>query len=120
MKEEVKRWWDYSKSDLNTAEYLFRGKKYKDASFYCQQAVEKALKALSLKEEGKIKKIHDLVELGKDVNLPSDLIDYCKELTLAYIYSRYPDVKEEKNMRSVSANFLKYTKEILKWTGKKI
>ena len=75
---------------------------------------------MSLKEKNKIKKIHDLVELGRDINLPQNLIDYCKELTLSYIYSRYPDIKEEKNIKSISSKFLKNAKIILKWIGKKL
>ena len=120
MKEEVKRWWRMAKDDLDKALILFKNKKYDGTTFYCQQSVEKGLKALYLKERSKIKKIHDLVELGKDVNLPQNLLDYCKELTLAYIYSRYPDIKLEKNIRSISANFLKYAKEILKWIKERL
>ena len=121
MKEEVKRWWFKAKDDLEKAIILHKNKKYDGAVFFCQQSVEKGLKAVSLKEKNKIKKIHDLVGLGKDCSLPQNLIDYCKELTLAYIYSRYPDIKEEnKSIESISSTFLKYTKEILKWIESKL
>lgn len=120
MKEEVKRWWKRAKDDLDKASILFRNKKYDGAAFFCQQSVEKGLKALSLKEKNKIKKIHDLVELGKYVELPQNLLDYCKELTLSYIYSRYPDIKEAKNIKSISNKFLKNTKIILKWIEEKL
>lgn len=121
MKEEVKRWWKKAKDDLEKARILHNNRKYDGAVFFCQQSVEKGLKALLLKEKDKIKRIHDLVELGKDVNLPKNFIDYCKELTLAYIYSRYPDIKEEKRkIKSISFNFLKYAKEILKWIKKRL
>ena len=120
VKEEVKRWWAKARDDLDKARILFENKKYDGSAFFCQQSVEKGLKALALKEKSKIKKIHDLVELGKDINLPQNLIDYCKELTLAYIYSRYPDIKEEKNIKIISAKFLKYTGGILGWIEKKL
>ena len=120
MKEEVKRWWNKAKDDLDKATILFKNQKYDGTVFFCQQAVEKALKALFLKEKNKIRKIHDLVELGKDVKLPENLINYCKELTLSYIYSRYPDIEEDKDIKSISSNFLKYSKEILKWVEKNI
>jgi|SRR3989338_5156852 len=120
MKEEIKRWWRKAKDDLDKARILFKNKKYDGAAFFCQQSVEKGLKALYLKEKNRIKRVHDLVELGKDSNLPQNLIEYCKELTLAYIYSRYPDVKEEKNIKMISANFLKFAKEILKWIEKRL
>ena len=120
MKQEVKRWWKKAKDDLDKARILFENKKYDGTAFFCQQSVEKGLKALALKEKNRIKKIHDLVELGKDINLPKNLIQYCKELTLSYIYSRYPDVKEEKNIKSISNTFLKYGEEILRWIEKNI
>lgn len=120
MKEEVKRWWIKGKDDLEKARILFKNKKYDGTVFFCQQSVEKGLKALSLKEKNSIKRIHDLVELGKDVNLPQNFIDYCKELTLSYIYSRYPDFEEGKNIKYISDNFLKYAEEILAWIGKRL
>lgn len=115
MKEEVKRWFDKAKDDLDKARILFENKKYDGAAFFCQQSVEKALKALSLAKNNKLKRIHDLTALAKDVSLPQNLADYCKELTMSYIYSRYPDIYEDKDLDKTSANFLKYSKEILKW-----
>ena len=120
MKEEVKKWWNKAKDDLDKAKILFKNEKYDGSSFFCQQSVEKGLKSLSLKEKNKIERIHDLVELGKDINLPQHLIQYCKELTLSYIYSRYPDIEEPKDIKSISTNFLKYAEEILKWIGERL
>jgi len=120
MKEEVKRWWKKAKDDLIKAKILFKNKKYDGAAFFSQQSVEKGLKALYIKDKNSIKKIHDLVELGKDAGLPQNLLDYCKELTLAYVYSRYPDIKEEKNIKHISNKFLKYAAEILKWAKRKL
>lgn len=120
MNEEVNKWWNKAKDDLDKAKILFKNKKYDGAVFFCQQSAEKGLKALSLKGKNEIKRIHDLVELGKYVNLPQNLIDHCKELTLSYIYSRYPDIEEEKDIKSISTDFLKYAEEILKWIEEKL
>ena len=54
MKEEVKRWWNKAKDDLEKAKILFENKKYDGTVFFCQQSVEKGLKALSLKEKNKL------------------------------------------------------------------
>ena len=86
MKEEIQRWWVKAKDDLEKTIILFQNKKYDGTAFYCQQAIEKALKALALKEKNNIKKIHDLVQLGKDINLPNNLLDHCKKITQSYIY----------------------------------
>lgn len=115
MKPEVKGWWNKAKRDLDTAKYLYDGKKYEESSLFCQQAIEKALKALLLKKTGKIRKIHDLIELGKDTGLPTNLLNNLKELTLAYIYSRYPDTEQEPNLKEKLPHFLGVSEEILKW-----
>ena len=44
-----------------------------------------------IERTGELKKVHDLVYLGKNLNLPDNLIDFCKKITPIYIYSRYPD-----------------------------
>ena|SRR3989338_605796 len=120
MKEEARRWFKKAKQDLSSAKYNYKGRKYDVSAFLCQQSAEKALKALLFKKSGEIRKIHDLVELGKNVGLPSDLLDKAKELTLAYTYSRYPDVQEVKNLSKIVKKFLKVSEEILKWVGKNI
>lgn len=120
MEEEVKQWWNKAVDDLEKARILARNKKYDGALFYCQQAVEKGLKALLIKEKNKLRKIHDLVELGKEVNLPENFSVYCKELTQAYIYSRYPGIPEEYNLSNITTDFLRYAREILAWIEKKL
>jgi HEPN domain-containing protein len=120
MRAEIKNWWEKALGDLDTAKILFRNSKYEDSAFFCQQAVEKGLKALLLKEKGRIEKIHDLVNLGRKVEIPDNFLEYAKELTLAYVYSRYPDVKKAENIRNISSKFLKYSEGILRWIEKKL
>ncbi len=120
MRKEIQNWWKKAKQDLDSAKYNFKGKRYDVSAFLCQQSAEKALKALLLKKSGKVRKIHDLVELGKNVGLPADLLDSSKELTLAYIYTRYPDVPEVKNFGKIVRRFLKVSEETLKWVKKQL
>ena len=120
MKEEVKRWWDVAKEDYDTAKFNFEGEDYRATTFLCQQSVEKALKAFMLKKSGKIRKIHDLVELGKNADLPSEFLNEAKQLTLAYIYARYPDIEEVRNLNKIVKKFLKASEEILKWVKKQL
>jgi len=94
VKEEAERWWKYSESDVKTAKYLFEGKKYKDASFYCQQAVEKLLKAVVVLQTGqRPPRTHDLQGLAEQ--LPEFEIDEAEIQAIAsvdafYVGSRYP------------------------------
>lgn len=89
-------------------------------SIYTQQAVEKALKALSIEKKGKFKKTHDLKLLAKEVKLPIKYIPFCEEITLAYIYTRYPIEIKVKEMSKKAKKFIKNSEVILKWVEKKL
>jgi HEPN domain-containing protein len=118
MRTEVRKWWEKALNDLDTARILFKNGKYEETAFFCQQSAEKGLKALLLEREGEIEKVHDLVKLGRKVKIPENLLNYSKELTLAYIYSRYPDVEKARDIKGIASKFLKYSEEIIKWIEK--
>jgi len=120
MKEEVKRWFEKSKKDWDTAEYLLKGKKYEECCLFCQQSVEKALKSVLLNQSDSIIKVHDLNLLAKKVNLPEGLRELCRELTIIYITARYPDTPELNNKSEKAKRYLSFAREILKWTEKNI
>lgn len=113
--EEVKSWWKMAREDFKSAKICFKNKQYSVCIFLCQQSVEKGLKALQLKKVGEVRKIHDLVELGNLVDAPIELMNKFKELTLAYVYTRYPDVTETKITKNKAFEFLKLNEDALKW-----
>ena len=47
MRKEITVWWRQAAADIRTAEVNLKGKRYYACVFFCQQAVEKALKAWS-------------------------------------------------------------------------
>ena len=104
MREEYLNWWKQAKADLETAEFNADGKRFEAAAFFSQQAVEKGLKALYIKKFGELLKTHDLVLLGKKVGLPTELLELCKSITPAYIYTRHPDVESIKDMGRFQGN----------------
>jgi len=118
MGEEVLNWWKQAKADFETAEFNAKGGMFEAAAFFSQQAVEKGLKAVYIKKFGELLKTHDLVLLGRKVGLPLNLIELCKSLTPAYIYTRYPDVAPINNMREVSRGLLSQAREVMKWVEK--
>ena len=61
MQEEVNNWWKQAENDLRAAKVSAAGKIYDWACFQSQQAVEKALKSIYLKEFKDLIKVHDLV-----------------------------------------------------------
>jgi len=120
MREEVRRWFDKAKDDLRKAKDNFNIRNYDLVCFLCQQAVEKALKAILIKKTGRSSRIHDLVRLGKIVDIHQNFREGIKELSLAYIYTRYPDVKQEPNLKGKAIKFLELSKNILKWVEKNL
>ncbi len=120
MKDETKKWIKLAEEDFATAKANFEIKKYKFASYLCQQTVEKALKALLIEETNKFPKIHDLVELGKLLGIKKEFLKKLEKLTYVYIESRYSDVSEDKYTSKETQEDLKIAKEVLEWVRKRI
>ena len=122
MKEEVKRWMEQANADFDTAKVNFDGKRYYASVQFCQQCLEKALKALWLKE---IKKefpyIHDLTFFMKKLKLPAKFENICKDLTTAYAETRYPTdiIPFKKFSKQDAKEILDGTKEVFEWIKEK-
>jgi HEPN domain-containing protein len=85
-------WWLQALEDLDTAEKNLTIHKFYVVAFYCQQSVEKALKALFLEKKREIPpKTHNLLELAEGVSTPDELLSSLRRLNVAYATSRYPD-----------------------------
>ena len=91
---EAKKWFKKSKEDLDTAKACFRIKKFEASAFYSQQAAEKALEALQIKDTGEFSKVHDLLLLANKVGAPKHICDCCAKLSSYYTITRYPDIEE--------------------------
>ncbi len=120
MKQEVQNWLKQAREDLDTAKYLLDGKKYKQCSFYSQQAAEKGLKGLLILKTRKLIKIHDLVKLAKEVDLDEKLISSCEKLNAVYIDSRYPDIGHSKYTRKEAEDDVAIAEKVLEWIEKNI
>jgi len=120
VRQEVDAWLASAERDLSTARYLFKGKKFEPAAFFCQQSVEKAFKAIVIERNRKLVKTHDLVFLARSVHLPPDKEQVCKELTMAYIATRYPDVPVIIQKKERARQFLKFAKEVLEWAREQL
>ena len=107
-------WLSQAKEDLNAAKFNYKGKQYKVTAFLCQQSAEKALKAILIEKDQRLRKTHDLVALGRDIGISESILEELKELTLAYIYSRYPDVPVLRIENKI-IQFLKTTTEVILW-----
>ncbi len=119
MREEIENWWKQSKKDLIAAKNSLNSKDYEWACFQSNQSVEKALKALFLKKKRAIAPTHNLVSLGKSLNLPEELLNLLKELNAEYTISRYPDAANaapyETHTEKNAKEKINYAEKILKW-----
>lgn len=92
MREEIKNWLKQSEADFKKTEVLFDSKNYDGAVFFSQQAVEKALKSLCIKELGEIPKGHSIIYLAKLVKIPKEMDSGIRDLNPEYLITRYPDM----------------------------
>jgi len=117
--EEVKKWFMQAKEEFDTAQINFEAKKYFSAAFWCQQAAEKAMKALLIKKTDTFPKIHDLMKLARLNNAPFEIIEACAKLNPAYIISRYPD-SPKKYTKEECKQIIEYCLKVLKWIEKNL
>ncbi|MEN9626197.1 MAG: hypothetical protein RL557_525 [archaeon] len=116
---EEYKWFESAQDDLKTAEDNITLRHYKWACFQAQQATEKALKSLLIKNTKKFPKIHDLVELAKLVHAPQEIIISCGKLNPHYVVARYPDFSENYSKEDAHY-FVKIAGEIVQWTKKNL
>ena len=120
MREEVSRWWEQAKKDLEVASHSLKSKDYTYCSFWCQQAIEKGLKAILLKAEGKLIKTHDLKFLAERINAPEEIVEICKKISPVYVETMYPDVngKWKEYAKEECENDIKMAEEVMAWVKK--
>jgi len=116
--EEYEKWFERAETDLRTARNSSESGDYYASIFWCQQAVEKGLKALWISRDNELVKIHDLVVLGKKVDLPDDFFEDAAKLSGLYTGVRYIPVESFKEEET--RKFIKFGEEVLKWIKKKI
>ncbi len=83
MKKITEAWLRIAEEDLLMAEKAWELKIYRQVCFHAQQGVEKSFKALIIEKTGRIKRVHDLLELlgtlenlAISVPIPVEEIDF--------------------------------------------
>lgn len=125
MKEKAFDWLEQAHADLKTASDLLKVKNYYASVTFSQQAAEKGLKAVYILLENKLPpRIHDLVELGRLTNAPSEVMSPAEKLTPSFFTVRYPDSAPEIPVKYYTEEkakaHLKEARLILKWSKGKI
>ena len=117
--EEFREWMNKAEKDLKTAKYILKGNIFDATVFHAQQSVEKAFKALLLKNTKKFPRIHDLTKFAKLVEAPEKIIVFCSVINPGYILSRYPNVGDDYTKED-SEDIIKSAEEVLKWIRKNL
>lgn len=125
MRSEARLWWEQARRDLRIAEHNHASRDYEACVFYCEQACQKALKALLLhRTDEPLPRIHNLVELGRLVGVDGRMSVFLAQLTPHYMIARYPDaagaVTTELYDGWMSRRFLNGSKEVLAWCRKRL
>ncbi|MDP3698309.1 MAG: HEPN domain-containing protein [Nanoarchaeota archaeon] len=121
MQKEVSRWRNLAEDDLEKARILFNNEKYDGAIFFCQQTVEKALKALwILEKKTEVPRYHDLLFFFQKLELPAKFKTTCEDLTGGYIATRYPTNLPFSFTKKETEILLLQSEEILLWVKKKL
>ena len=91
--EQIKAWTDRADKDLRIAKGNLEMGFYDACAVYCEQAVEKYLKALYMAtEKREPPKTHHVVTLATDLGMSETEALPLHKLELDYMAARYPDV----------------------------
>lgn len=122
MTPETKQWYDMAVMDFGMAKHLdetYRPKPLEIICYHCQQAVERAIKALIMYYggEGGLPKLHDLSfllnQIKNKVCIEDRYYDYADALTPYGVSVRYPNelFLEERHVKEA----LEFSDEVLRW-----
>ena len=125
MEREELMWLAFAKTDLGVAQHLnesYYPKPLEIICYHCQQAAEKAIKALIVfyGVQGGVPKKHNLsfllMQIKNMVDIPDKYYDYTDALTPYGVAVRYPN---ELNLEERHVNeALRHASEIVVWAEK--
>ena len=116
---EIKKWFEQAKRDLKAANDSLNSENYEWACFQAQQSTEKALKALYIKKNKRLLKVHDLVLLARKINAPDEIVIFCSKINPSYADTRYPDMSKVYSKEDAK-NVINFTESVLRWTEKNL
>ncbi len=92
MRREVENWWHQAQIDLGSAETSLENGLFYVCAFLCEQAAQKALKALYMSQQRALApRTHNLVDIGKLLSADQSLMVDLRRLSPHFILTRYPD-----------------------------
>ena len=124
----IKNWISLAEYDLVSAKVLFEGKRFLTMAFSCQQAIEKILKAIYVKEINETPPyIHNLKKLLSLLSFYNsadpEKIKIIEDLNSYYLETRYTEEIDELNAlltEDSAKELIKKTEVLYKWLKNKI
>jgi HEPN domain-containing protein len=121
----VAYWLKSANEDRKTARSLFRSRRYHHCLFFCHLFIEKALKAVLVRETGKPApfghKLSRLAGASTRLKLSDDEKELLDEVTAFNIEARYDDFKFEfirKATRRYAEKYFIRTERLFRWLKK--
>jgi HEPN domain-containing protein len=118
---DVGAWLEYAEADRRSAHNAMQAADYRDVAFHCQQAVEKAFKALIVHQTAErpphIHNLRELLSLLPDSAPPSSIVEAVLSLNPHYRATRYPGVADDLDFYEVESTkrLLGQMELVLKW-----
>jgi len=120
------QWAEQARYDFETAQAMLASRRYLYVLFCCQQAVEKMIKSVIVKQtDGFPPRLHNLPMLAEKAGLSLDdaRADFLGLLSSYYTQSRYPEEIEALGRRAtpeIASETLEQTEQVLEWLGSMI
>ncbi len=118
MKPETASWVEIAESDLEMANIALEKDFYQHTVFYCQQSIEKLMKAIWTERHGvgTHPRVHNLVKLasGLGLDVPPHWRNLLFDLTDQIFPSRYPEAGWQYE-RAVAEEYYNMTQELFAW-----
>ena len=117
----AQEWLRYAESDRQAARHLLDSGDYAACAFHCQQAVEKLLKAIIVKQTAeRPPHVHDLFTLRKqikDVETTDEIKELIVDIDSYYVGTRYPVevVDPETFVRALAQSAIEKMDRVFEW-----
>lgn len=114
-------WSNAAERDRLAAQHLLTTGDYEACAFFCQQAIEKLLKAIIVKQTNfrppHIHSLRLLIERITEIDIPSEIVETVASIDAYYVGSRYPldAVDPDKFVRPLAEAAVQSADKVFEW-----
>ncbi|MHA1253902.1 MAG: HEPN domain-containing protein [Candidatus Helarchaeota archaeon] len=117
---EFEDWYKQGLNDFKSAKKMLKEGIYDAATFYCEQSIQKLLKAAWIKLKKEFPpRVHNIYKLGKSLKAPEEILELLRRITPYYYISRYPDaangVPYELIGKKIAEEIIEASERVVDW-----